>query len=102
MWMRKETYKSYSGRFGHLEVGRNSACLTYPFSGCGNLVPAPAHTTSGETLTTAERASSIGVCWQTLNSKPGSGPLEPTNGSIIGTWSILRKGSGNDKRLLEA
>ena len=27
----------------------------------------------------AERASSIGVCFQTLTSKPRSGPLKPTN-----------------------
>ena len=37
-------------------------------SGCGNLVPAPPHTTSGETATydmwvVFERASSVGFCW---------------------------------------
>ena len=26
---------------------------------------------------TAERASIIGVCWQTLHTEPGSGPLKP-------------------------
>ena len=47
---------------------------------------------------TTERASSIGVCWQTLHTKPGSGPLKPTNGSIVGIGRSLRKVSGNDIR----
>ena len=37
---------------------------------------------------TTERASSIGVCWKIFTSEPGSGPLKPTNGSVVGTRRI--------------
>ena len=38
----------------------------------------------------AKRASSIGVCWQTLTCEPGSGPLKTKNGSVVGTRRILK------------
>ena len=47
--------------------------------GCGNLVPEPSHTTSGDTLvralwTVAERAGSTGNLLAKLTTEPGSGP----------------------------
>ena len=47
-------------RSGSYRVERSSAWLTFPLPGCGNLVPAPSHTTSGETLTCASRSLSKG------------------------------------------
>ena len=47
-------------RSGHYKVERNSTWLTYPLPVCRNLVPAPTHTTSGETLACASRSLSKG------------------------------------------
>ena len=61
--------------------------------GCGNLVLAPTHTTSGATSvrapwTVAERASSTRICL--ANYEPGSGPNKPTNGFVAGTGICIK------------
>ena len=43
-------------RSGQYKIERSSAWLTYPLPVCGNLVPAPTHTTSVETLACASRS----------------------------------------------
>ena len=105
-WMQRESRLCDTGS-GHDQGERNFAWLTYPLLGCGNLVPIPTHTTSGETLACASRSLPKGLVVHGFVHKPwtfepGSGLLEPKNGSIVGTWRILREGSGNSKAILEA
>lgn len=69
------------GRLGHI---LNITTI----SGCRNLVPASPHTALGETSVRAtwidaKGESSVGIAWL-LNPEPGSGPIKPTNGSIVG------------------
>ena len=65
-------------------------------TGCRNLVPAPPHTASDETLVCASRSLPKGpvvggLIGLFINYKLGSGPLKPTNGFVSGKeTTILR------------
>ena len=64
--------------------------------GCGNLAPTPPHTALSETFMCTSRLLLKGLvvggffgC--VIKSKPRSGPLKLTNGSVAGTRIILRE-----------
>ena len=63
-------------------------------SGCGNLVPTPPHTASGETLVCRSRSLPKGpvvggFVGLSIKYEPGSGPLKPKNCSVVGTRIII-------------
>jgi len=72
-------------------TGTNSETIqtSQTSQGCGNLVLAPFHTTSGETSvcapwTVAERASSTGICLANLTLNLGQAPISQQMVSLLG------------------